>query len=312
MLLVIALLLDNAGGAWAQAYPQRPVRIVTGGVGGGNDFAARLLSPRLTTILGQQIVVDNRASQLIATEIAAKASPDGYILLIAASALWIAPLIEKLSYDPVKDFAPIAVLVSSPQVLVVHPGLGIATVKELIALARSEPGKLNYASGPSGSPNHLAPELFKAMAHVNIVRVPYKGAGPALNDLISGQVQLMFGTAGSVAPHVKSRRLIAVAITSAEPSLLFPGLVTVAASGLPGYESVGLLGLLAPAKTPPPIISRLNSSINQALSEPPIRQRFLDSGVETVGGTSEAFSAAMKSDMARMGKVIRDAGIRPD
>jgi len=304
-----------AGAAFGQNYPVKPIRIVTAEPGGGNDFAARVLAQGLTRSLRQQVVVDNRggAGGAIAAETAAKAPPDGYTLLLYAGNIWTIPLLRSnAQYDAIRDFAPITWVAKSPSTVVVHPSLPVQSVTDLIALAKARPGQLNYASGGSGSATHLSVELFKAMAGVNIVRVPYKGNAPALNDLIAGQVQLMFVTAATVAPHLTSGRLRALAVTSAEPSVLAPGLPTVASSGLPGYESISIYGLFAPSKTPAPIIRRLNQESAQYLKTAEVRERFFKVGVETVGSSPEEFAAVIKSDMTKMAKVIKDAGIRED
>jgi len=319
--LSIAVMAFGAGVAVAQssatisgqAYPNKPIRIVTAEIGGSQDVAARILSQGLSGPLGQQVIVDNRASGVIPGEIVARARPDGYTLLVYAGTFWLQPLVRKnVPYDPVKDFSPITLVVVSPSVLVVHPSLAVHSVKELIALAKAKPGELNYAMGSVGSANHLAAELFKAMAGVNMMGIGYRGNGPAVTALISGQVQLMFATASSIVPHVKSGRLRALAVASAQPSALVPDLPTVAASGLPGYESTSTTGFFAPAKTPSAIIDRLNRESVRFLRTDEAKERFLRIGAETVGSSPEELAAKVKSEMARMGKVIRDAGIRAE
>src|SRR5688572_22193939 len=225
-----ALMLLVAGGAWGQSYPVKPIRIVTPGSGGAADFAARLIAPGLTAALGQQVIVDNRSSTIIPGEIVSKAPPDGYTLLIFGAPFWIGPLLEKTPYDPVRDFQPITAAVRQPNILVVHPSLPVKSVRELIVLAKARPGVLNYASVATGSSSHLAGELFKAMAGVSLVRVPYKGSGAAMVALVSGEVEVSFASAGTVAGAVRSGRLRALAVTTAHPSPLVPGLPTVAAS----------------------------------------------------------------------------------
>ena len=303
-----------AGAAFGQNYPGKPIRIITAEAGGGNDFAARLLAQQLTRALGQPAIVENRggAGGAIAAEAAAKAAPDGYTLLLYAGNVWTIPLLRSNAQYEIQDFAPITWIARSPNTVVVHPSLPVKDIKELIALARARPGQLNYASGGSGSATHLSVELFKAMAGVNIVRVPYKGNAPALNDLVAGQVQVMFPTAATVAPHLTSGRLRALAVTSAEPSVLAPGLPTVASAGLPGYESISIYGLFAPVKTPAAIIRLLNQECARYLRTAEVKERFFKMGVETVGSTPEEFAAAIKSDMTKMAKVIKDAGIRED
>jgi tripartite-type tricarboxylate transporter receptor subunit TctC len=212
----------------------------------------------------------------------------------------------------VKDFAPISMLAKTPNIVVVHPSLPVTSVKELIALARAKPGALNYGSGGTGSSIHLAVELFKQMAGVDITRIAYKGAGPALNDLLGGQVQMMFATAGSVTPHVRSGRLRALAVTSPQPSALAPGLPTVAASGVPGYEMEAIYALVAPLNTPAPIIKQLNRVIVQALDQADLKERFLNAGVEAAFGSPGDLAARFKSEIAAVGKLVKDAGIRAD
>ena len=304
-----------SGHGSAQPYPAKPIRIITAEVGGGNDFTARLIAQGLTANLGQQVIVENRggASGAIAAQLLAKAAPDGYTLLSYTASLRIAPFLRDApAFDPSKEFVPISLTVSSPNILVVHPSLPAKSAKDLINLAKAKPGQLNYGSGSSGSTPHLAAELFKAMAGVNIVRISYRGNGAAYSDLIGGQIQVMFATTGGTAPHVKSGRLRPLATTSAEPSALLPGLPTVAASGLPGYESVSIVGAFAPLGTHHALIMRINQEIANALNKPDIKDKFFTAGVETVGSTPEKLTATIHYEMTRLGKVIKDAGIRAD
>jgi tripartite-type tricarboxylate transporter receptor subunit TctC len=298
----------------AQAYPAKPVRVITAEPGGGNDFAARVIGQAIAPRLGQPWIVDNRggAGGAIAFEAAAKAPADGYTLLVYAGNVWTIPLLRKNVRYELKDFAPVTWAARSPGTLVVHPSLPVRTVRDLIGLAKARPGQLSYGSGGVGASTHLAAELFKSMAKVDILWVPYKGNGPAMNDLIAGQVQIMFGTAGVVAPHISSGRVRAIAVTSAEPSPLAPGLPTIAASGLPGYESISIYGVFVPAGTPAPIVQQLNAAIVSVLKTTEVRERFLKAGMETVGSTPEEFAAVMKTDEARLRKVIDEAGIRAE
>ena len=309
-IITLSLLTIGAGAGYGQDYPNRPVRIVTSEAGGGNDLQARLIARGISGRLGQQVIVENRPSGVIPGDIVSKAQPDGYTLLLYNNTLWIGPLIQSTPYDPVKDLSPITVVAHGPNVLVVNSLLPVKSVAELIALARAKPGELNYASSGTGASNHLAGELFKALAGVNIVRISYKGAGQALNDLIAGQVQLMFPTAGAAAPHVRSGKVKALAVTSAERSALTPELPTVAASGLPGYESIAIYGMFAPAGTPRTIIRKLNEEIVRALNTPDVKDKFASAGMEVAGGTPEQLAVTVKSEMARMSKVIKGAGIR--
>ena len=297
--------------ACAQTYPTKPVRIVTGGPGSNGDFTSRLIAPGMTAALGQQVLVDNRPSGIILGEIVAKAPPDGHTLLVTGSSFWLAPFLQSnVAWDPLRDFAPVTLAATSPNLIVVHPSLPAKSVTELVALAKARPGELNYASGTTGSTPHLAAELFNAMARVNIVRINYKGAGQAMTDLIGGHVQVMFPNAGGAAPHVKSGRLRAIAVTTAQPTALFPGLPTVAASGLPGYEAEVLNGIFAPAKTPAAIISRLNQEIVPILNRADVREKLFNSGIEVIANPPEKLTAAMKNEMNVWGKLIRELGIR--
>jgi len=299
-----------AGAASAQAYPTKPIRIVTAPAGAGNDFMARVIAQGVSGSLGQQMVVDNRPAGVIG-ELVAKAPADGYTLLAVGSVLWLTPFLQdSVGYDPVKDFSPISVTARSVNILVVHPSVAASTVKELIALARSKPGQLNYATGATGASNHLAGELFKSMAGVDLVRIPYKGSGPAVNDLLGGQVHVMFPTTAAALPHVKAGRLRALAVTSLQPSALAPGLPAVAESGLPGYESVVMYALFAPAKTPAPIVNRLHTELVQFFKSTAATERLFNAGVEGVGSSPRELAAAMESEMSRMGKLIKDARLR--
>jgi tripartite-type tricarboxylate transporter receptor subunit TctC len=301
-----------AGLAHGQSYPYKPVRIVTSEPSSGTDVLARLIAQRLADNFGRQVIVDNRGGTL-AREVVLRAPPDGYTLLLSGTSLWLSPFMrEHASYDPVRDFSPITLVASSPNVLTVHPSLQVETVKDLIALARTRPGELNYGSGSTGAPTHLAAELFKAMAGVDIVRIPYKGTGPAMNALLGGQVQVMFVSASSVTPHVKAGRLKALAVSTARPSTLAPGLPTITATGLPGYEATSLFGMFAPAHAPAAIIGLLNREIVQVLNRTEVKERLFNSGVEPVGGTPAQLAATMKSEMAKWGKLIKSAGIREE
>jgi tripartite-type tricarboxylate transporter receptor subunit TctC len=272
---------------------------------------ARLIAQGLGVNLGQQVIVDNRPGAIPA-ETVAKAPPDGYTLLFNGSTVWLLQFLrDNVSYDPAKDLAPITLATQAPSLLVVHPSLPVKSVNELIALARARPGELNYAAGVIGAPPHIAGELFKVRTGINIVQVNYKGVPAALNDMIGGQVQFMFPTVGSVIAHVRSGRLRALAITTAESSGLFPGLPTIAAS-LPGYESTAPLAVFAPAGTPANLIHRLNEEIVRVLNTGDVKEKFLNVGIETVGSSPEQLTARVKSDIAILGKMIRDAGIRAD
>ncbi len=310
LLIATALTCCNLAAQAAQNYPARPVRIVTAPAGAGNDFVARVIAQGLTGSLGQQLVVDNRPAGAVG-ELVAKAPADGYTLLAIGSVLWLTPFLQdNVPYDPVKDFSPISVTGRSVNILVVHTSVAAHSVKELIALARAKPGQLNYATGGTGASNHLAAELFKSMAGVDLVRIPYKGSGPAVNDLVSGQVHMMFPTTSAGMPHVKSGRLRVLGVTSLKPSILAPGLPAVAESGLPGYESILMYALFAPARTPAPIIRRLHAELAQYLRSAGATERLFNAGIEVVASTPDEAATEMKSEMTRMGKLIQDARLK--
>jgi tripartite-type tricarboxylate transporter receptor subunit TctC len=308
MLLSVGLMAPGAGVVSGQDYPNKPIRIVTGLAGGGGDSVARIIAQGISGPLGQSVIVDNRTT-IQASEAASKAPPDGYTLLVIGSSVWIFPLLQKAPYE-VSDFSPISLISREINVVSVHPSVPVKSIKELIALAKARPGALNYGAGVIGGPQHLAAELFKSMAGVDIVRISYKGNAQSITGLISGEVQLMITDVGLLAPHVKMGRLRALAVTSLEPSALAPGLPTVAASGLPGYEAVGMTVMMAPANTPSAIINRLNQEIVRFLNRSDVKERFLNDGEEVVANSPEQFAAIIKSDMARISKVIKDAGIK--
>jgi len=256
------------------------------------------------------VIVDNRGGGFAPAEVVAKSPPDGYTALIQGGSAWINPLLQKAPYDAERDFAPIVLISRDVNILAVHPSMPVKSVKELIALAKSKPGELNYASGSSGSTTHLGFELFKALADVNIVRVPYSGNASAVTSIVSGETQAIVMDAGLLIPHAKSGKLRALAATSLEPSALAPGLPALAGSGVPGYESIGVTGMLAPAKTPAAIITRLNQEVMRHITRPEVKERFFSSGVEVLGSTPEQFAAMVKSDIAKWSKIIKDVGIK--
>ena len=305
------MLLSGIACANAAEYPVKPLRIVTSEAGGGNDVPARIVAQGLTLALGQQVVIENRPSGVVPAEIVAKAAPNGYTLLFYNNALWTAPLIQATPYDMLRDFTPVSAVARAVNVLTVNSALPAKSVADLIALAKTTPGGLNYGSSGTGASNHLAAEIFRTMAQIDIVRVNYKGAGPALTALIAGELQLMFPSAGAATPHVRAGRVKALAVTSAAPSALFPGLPAIAAT-LPGYESLAIYGLFAPAGTPPAIIVRLNTVVAQFLARADIQERFAAAGMEAAASTPGQLSASVQTEVARIGKVIRAAGIRGD
>ncbi len=296
---------------WSQDYPLKPIRMVTPGTGGGGDFVARVISPGLSAALGKQVVVDNRPNGVIPGEIVSKAPPDGYTVLLASSPLWIGTLLQRTPYDVLRDFTPVTLIGVSPLILVVSPAVPVKTVKDLIDLAKAKPNALNYSSASTGSASHLAAELFKMMTAVNIARIPYKSGSAEITDLISGQVQLTFGAASSFAPQVKAGRLRGVAVTSLRPSPLFPDLPTVAAT-VPGFEEGSMYGLLVPANTPKTIVTRLHQELAKVLNTASVKEKFAPPAIEVLAQASEQFSARMKSEMERMGKVVKEAGLRKD
>lgn len=302
------------GLAQAQGYPGKPIRIVVPfPPGGGTDIVARILTQKLSESFGANFVIDNRAGAggSIGTEMVAKAPPDGYTLGIVSGSHAINPgLYSKLPFDAVRDFAPVTMLVSGPGLLVVHPSLPVKTVKELIALAKGKPGQLNYASAGNGTPPHLAGELFKSMAGVDLVHVPYKGNTPAFVDLISGQVSLSFPTIPSALPHVQAGRLRALAVTSRKRSAVMPQLPTIAESGLPGYDTSSWFGMLAPAGTPREIVRKLQQESAKVLQLRDVREKLLSQGLEPVGSTPEEFAATIESEIAKWAKVVKASGAR--
>jgi tripartite-type tricarboxylate transporter receptor subunit TctC len=307
---LLALLLAVAP-LGAQTFPAKPVRIVTAEAGGGADFITRVVAQGLGAALGQQFVVENRGgSVILPVEAVSRAPADGHVLLLYSNAVWTLPLLQSVPYDAARDLAPLSLIATSPNLVVVHPSLPVRTLQDLIALARARPGELNYSTGTPGSAGHLAAELFKAMTGLQITRISYKGAGPALNALIGGEVALHFSTAASGSVHVKSGRLRALAVTSAQPSVLVPDLPTAAAAGVPGYESVGSYGLFAPAKTPDAVMARLSQEIVRLLARTETRERMLNAGAEAVGNAPAAFAAQIAAETARVGQVIRDGRMR--
>ena len=294
-------------------YPVKPVRIIVGAsTGGGVDITARMLAIKLTDLFKQQFVVENRAgaSGNIGTEAAARATPDGYVLLMGTiGTLTINPgLYKNLSFDTVRDFAPIARAADATNILVVHPSVPARNVKELTAVAKQRPGELLFGSPQNGTAGHLAGELFNSMAGVKLVHIPYKGGAPAMIDLISGQLQLMFATTSTSLQHIRAGKLRALAVTTAKRSALVPELPTMIESGLPGFEVNNWYGLVAPAKTPPEVIAVLNRQVRAALEAPDVRESMLKQGLDPAGGTPEEFGAYIRAELAKWSKVIRASG----
>ena len=299
-------------GARAQDYPARPIRmIVPFPPGGGNDTMARTIGQKLTEAWGQQVIVDNRpgAGGVIGADLAAKAAPDGYTLLLGGvGPLAIAPnLAPKPPYDSPADFAPIALVAAAPLIVVVHPALPAKSIADLIALARAKPGKIDYASNGKGGSSHLAAELFRITARIELTHVPYKGLSQALTDLIAGQVPLMFSSMVAILPQVRAGKLRGLATTGAKRAAAIPELPAVAET-LPGYQAASWYGVLAPARTPQPIVARLNGAIAAMLKSPDVRERMAQEGAEPAGGSPADFAAYIGAERARMAKVIKASG----
>jgi tripartite-type tricarboxylate transporter receptor subunit TctC len=302
--------------ATAQNYPAKPVRfIVPYAAGGGVDIVTRTLAQKLTELFGQSVVVENRpgGNTNIGSEAVARAAPDGYLLLMASPANAVnGSLFAKLPYDTLRDFEPVSLIGYGPLVLVVHPSVPARSVQELLALCRARPGQLSYASGGNGSSQHLAGEMLKIVSKIDIVHVPYKGAAPALVDLIGGQIAFMFNNTLEVLPYVKAARLRALAVASAKRAAVLPEAPTFAESGLPGFEATVWWGVLAPAATPRDVVTRLNVEIVRALRSSDVKDRFTGLGAETVGSTPEQFEEFLKAEIAKWANVIRTSGIRAD
>jgi tripartite-type tricarboxylate transporter receptor subunit TctC len=310
------VLIGTACGACAQSYPNKPVRIIIPfAAGGGADGIARVIAPRLSETLGQSFVLDNRpgAGGTLGAGMVAKADPDGYNLLLSATGPnAVAPSIySNLAYDPLRSFAPISRLSVQPSIIVVNPALGVKTVADLIALARSKPGELAFGSPGMGTTSHLGGEMFKSLAGVDLLHVPYKTGPLALTDLISGRLSVIFDNAGPLLPHVKSGRIRAVAVAGGKRTSLLPALPTAAESGLPGFEYTIWFGLSAPAGTPRQIIQLLNSKAAEVLQNPAVIESFVSLNAESSGSTPEEFHAFIAADIERWAKTARAAGIKP-
>jgi tripartite-type tricarboxylate transporter receptor subunit TctC len=302
--------------AHAQSYPTKPIRIIVPqSPGASTDLTARMIGAKLSATFGQPVIVDNRpgAGSIIGTDLVAKAAPDGYTLLVVASSITLNPTLHKnLPFDPIRDLAPITQISAFPNLLTVHPSLPVKTVKDLIALAKAKPGSINYGSSGTATGTHLSAELFKYMTGIDMVHVPYKGGGPAVQALLGGQVQLNFATIVSVLPHLKTGKLRGIAVTTAKRSPAAPEIPTIAESGVPGYDHTPWNGFLAPAKTPRAVIGKLNEETARILQTPEVHNVFVSEGAEPVGNKPEEFAAIIKSETAKWAKVIRAAGIKAD
>ena len=305
------------GAAFAQTYPTKPVRIVVPfPPGGGTDIGTRILAQKLSEAWGQSVVVENKggAAGIVGTEFTAKAAPDGYTLMmgnIGTHAINVS-LYKKLPYDPVRDFAPVSQVAGLPLFLLVHPSVPANSTTDLVALLKSKPGQFDYSSSGSGGSMHVAAELFKSMAGVRIVHIPYKGGGPAVADLIAGQVKISFATVLETLGHVKSGKVRALAVTSSRRSLAAPEYPTVAESGLAGYESTSWLALFAPAGTPREIVARVSADAARVMNTPEVRERFVAQGADPIGSTPEQLAAVLARDIAKYAKVMKDSGTQPE
>ena len=312
---LILLAIFFAGSACAQQWPSKPIRyIVPFPPGAFNDTLARTLAAELPKTLGQPVIVDNRpgGNTIIGTEMAAKSPPDGYTLFGAALPFAVIQSLYKTSFDVTKDFAPITLAGVTPNLLVAHPGVPFNDVKGLIAYARANPGKLNYASTGNGTSNHLSFELFKAMTATQVTHVPYKGSAPAVTDLIAGQVQVMFDNTPNVLPHVKAGKLKALGVSSRQRSQFAPDVPTVDEAGVPGYDVAVWFGVLTVAGTPPEIVKRLNGEMVRILTSPEVKERITKSGVEVVASSPEHFGGFLRSEVSRWAKVVQEANIKAD
>jgi len=295
----------------APDYPKRPIRMVVSGVGGTGDFSSRLIAPHLASKFGQPVVVDNRPGGVVPGQILAEAPADGHTLMMAGEVIWLSPFMrDSVPFDPIRDFAPLMLAIRSPNLLVVHPSLPVNSVADLIKVAKQKPGTLNAASSGIGNSNHLATAIFNAMAGVDILVVPYKGAQLAMNDLLGGRLQIMFATINSAGGHVSAGKLRAIAVTTSTPTRLLPNMPTIAAAGLPGYESAAKIGLFARAGTPPAVLNLVHREVAQFLRTPETVERMAKAGVEVVANSPQEFAEAMRTEMKVKGKIIRDAGIR--
>jgi len=314
--LVLTGVADACRAQSAARYPERPVRLVVPfAPGGTNDVIGRIVGEKLAARLGQPFVVDNRAgaNSVVGSEIVAGATPDGQTLLIVAAGFAINPsLRRKLPYDTPRDFAPIGLIGGGPYLMVVHPSVPAKTVNEFVNWAKARPGQVNYASVGVGSPPHLAAELLRINASIDLQHIPYKGGGAVLPDLIAGRVSMFFGSISTLQPHVQTGKLRAIAVTTVRRAPAMPELPTFIEAGLAGYELKGWYGLLAPGKTPGAVVDRLNRELREVLADPDTRQRFLQRGIEPAPGTAQEFAALIRSEMAKWAKVIRAAGIKPE
>jgi tripartite-type tricarboxylate transporter receptor subunit TctC len=314
LMLLLSLALSHA--ACAQEYPSRPVRLVVATVpGGGTDATARILGPKLSELLGQMFVVDNRggAGGIIGTETVARAPADGYTLLMGfVASLAMHPALVRTPYDPIRDFTPVSLVASAQYVMVIHPSVPARTLKEFVAYAKANPGKINYASAGNGTPVHLSAELFKSVAGVNLTHVPYKGGGPAAAAVLSGESQLIFGSVTATMPQIKAGKLIALGVTGATRLPGAPEYATIAEMGYPGFEVTSWYGVVAPARMPQSIVAKLNTAIVNALRAPQVREQLARQGLDPIGSSPADFAAHLKRETVRWARVVHDAKIKAD
>ncbi len=312
----IALACVPAWSAAAQTYPDRPIRVVVGVPAGGTpDVMARMVTTGMSRILGQPLVMDNRggAGGLIGTETAAKAAPDGYTLLVSSPGpLTILPHMQKIAYDPLGDFTPIGLIASNPFTLITHPSVPAKTVKELLALAKAQPGKLFYASAGNGAANHLAMELFKSMSGANITHVPYKGAPQAVSDVLAGHINMMFNSIPPVLAHIKGERIRALGVGGSRRAAQLPDVPTISEAGVPGYEAITWFGMLAPAKTPRPVLARIHDAFGKVINAPETRTALETQGAEPGYANSAEFAALIRRDLQKYAKVVKTSGAKID
>jgi tripartite-type tricarboxylate transporter receptor subunit TctC len=315
--MLAVFLAIPAGTAFAQStYPTKPIRMLVGfAPGGGTDLTARVIARKLDEAFGQRVIVDNRpgASGIIATELTARANPDGYTVLMSAAGLTINPAFNsKLPFDTLRDFGAIAMAARAPNVLVVAPGSSARTVKDIIALAKAKPGQLAYGSGGVGAPSHVSGALFASMAGLQLTHVPYKGTGPAMIDLLSGQLPIAFPDMTAALTHIKSGRIPAIAVTTRDRSALLPAVPTVAESGLPGFECSSWFGLVGPAGIPKPVVAKLNETINRVLKMPEVRDTLTTQGLAAVGGSAEEFAATISTELVKWKKLVVSTGLKTE
>ncbi len=316
LILPLAALMPGSAPAQADAYPNKPLRfILPFPPGGGTDILGRIISERLAANLGQPVVIENRggAGGNVGAEAAAKSAPDGYTIVLAAPSLAISPsLYSKLNYDPVKDFAPISLVATVPNVMITPPSVPAQTLREFIALAKSKPGSMNFGSGGNGTSNHLAGELFNIVAGVKLVHVPYKGVNLAMNDVLSGEVHLVVIGIPAAAPHIKAGKLRALALIAPQRSPALPEVPTVAEAGLPNFEVTTWYGVLAPAGTPRPIVTRLNAELVKIMHAPELKERLASLATDPATSTPEEFAAYIKQEIAKWAEVVRKAGLKAE